>query len=162
MKKVIIRNHIMQITTLCMSCSIRKVSCTVFLISVTPEAAVHRCSSKCGFLKVSQYLQENTCVGVFFNNVVDLKTCNFINRWIQHKCFPVNIAKFLRTRFLQNTSRGLLLKTFLGDAQPIIWRLMITLKTDVNLFSPLFSLSREQDVDVQNVLFREVLFHWIC
>ena len=29
--------------------------------------------------------------------------------YVWHRCFPVNFAKFLRTRFLQNTSRGLLL-----------------------------------------------------
>ena len=30
------------------------------------EAAVHRCSSKLVFLKISQYSQENTCVGTAF------------------------------------------------------------------------------------------------
>ena len=38
-------------------------------------------------LKISQYSQENTCVGVF------------IKKRLQHRCFPVNIAKFLRTPF---------------------------------------------------------------
>ena len=28
---------------------------------------------------------------------------------LQHRCFPVNFAKFFRARFLQNTSRRLLL-----------------------------------------------------
>ena len=40
-------------------------------------AAVRMCFFKIGFLGVSQYSQENTCVGVFFNKVVDLKGCNF-------------------------------------------------------------------------------------
>ena len=31
-----------------------------------PEAAVRRCSSKWMFLKISQYSQKNTCVGVLF------------------------------------------------------------------------------------------------
>ena len=31
---------------------------------------------------------------------------NFVKRRLQHRCFPVNIAKFLRTAFLQNTSGG--------------------------------------------------------
>ena len=30
--------------------------------------------------------------------------CNFIKKRLQHRCFPVNIAKFLRTFILQNTS----------------------------------------------------------
>ena len=39
---------------------------------------------------MSQYSQENTCV----NNA---KACNFIKKILQHRCFPVNIAEFLRT-----------------------------------------------------------------
>ena len=35
-----------------------------------------------------------------------LKACNFINKKLEHRCFPVNIAKFLRTLFSQNTSGG--------------------------------------------------------
>ena len=37
-----------------------------------------------------------------------------------HRCFPVNFAKFLRTHFLQNTSRRLLLCYYnkLVDARP--------------------------------------------
>ena len=33
------------------------------------EAAVHRCSSKYVFFKISQISQENTCVGVSLNQV---------------------------------------------------------------------------------------------
>ena len=29
----------------------------------------------------------------------DLKACNFIEKRLQHRCFPVNTAKFLRTAF---------------------------------------------------------------
>ena len=35
----------------------------------------------------------NTCAGV-------VKACNFIKKRLQHKCFPVNITKILRTAFL--------------------------------------------------------------
>ena len=35
----------------------------------------------------------------FFNNVSGPQVCNFINKKLQHRCFPVNIAKFLRTTF---------------------------------------------------------------
>ena len=48
---------------------------------------VRRCFSKWVFLKLSQYSQENTCVGVFLN----------IKKTFQHRCFPANIVKFLRT-----------------------------------------------------------------
>ena len=36
--------------------------------------------------------------------VASLQAYNFIKKRLQHRCFPVNIAKFLRTAFLWNTS----------------------------------------------------------
>ena len=39
----------------------------------------------------------------FFNNVVGLKICNFIRKRLHHRCFlVVNIAKFLRTAFIEH------------------------------------------------------------
>ena len=58
------------------------------------------------FLNVSQISQENTYVGVSFNKVADLKAWNFIEKRLQHRCFPVKFAKFSRTHFLQNNSGG--------------------------------------------------------
>ena len=34
------------------------------------------------------------------------EVCNFIKKILQRSCFPVNIGKFTRTAFLQNTSGG--------------------------------------------------------
>ena len=59
------------------------------------------CSIKKLFLKILQYLQENICAGVLtFKKVIEKQ---------QHRCFHVNIAKFLRS-FLHNTSGQLLLE----------------------------------------------------
>ena len=52
-----------------------------------------RCSSKYVFLKISQYSQENTCVGV---SLFRHKACIFIKKRLQHRCFCINFAKFLR------------------------------------------------------------------
>ena len=52
------------------------------------------------FLKNSQILVENTCVG-------GPHACNFIKKRLQHKCFPV---KFLRTLFSLEQLRWLLFK----------------------------------------------------
>ena len=41
-----------------------------------------------------------------FNKTADLKACNLIRKRILHRCFLVNIAKFLRTAFLPNMSGG--------------------------------------------------------
>ena len=48
-----------------------------------------------------QSSQENTCTGVPGISY---------QKEIQRRCFPVNIVKFFRIAFLQNTSRWLLLK----------------------------------------------------
>ena len=44
-------------------------------------------------LKILQYSQKNTCVLEFLFNKLYLK------KMLQHKCFPVNIAKCLSTAF---------------------------------------------------------------
>ena len=42
--------------------------------------------------------RETTVLESLFNKVADL-AYNFIKRRLQHSCFPVNIAKFLRALF---------------------------------------------------------------
>ena len=42
-----------------------------------------------------------------------LKACSFISKRAQHKCFPVNIAKFLRPPIFKNICEWLLLHLFL-------------------------------------------------
>ena len=47
------------------------------------------------FLKSSPYPQETLVLESLFKNVAGLKTCNFIKKRPQNRCFSVNIAKFL-------------------------------------------------------------------
>ena len=65
---------------------------------VINRSSHRRCSVKKTFLKISQYSQENICVG-----------CKFIEKRLQHRRFPVNIVKFLRTPILENICEWLLL-----------------------------------------------------
>ena len=58
------------------------------------------CFSKQVFLKISQYSQENTFVGVSLNKAANYQGCNFIKTRLQHWCFPVNIAKTFQNSFL--------------------------------------------------------------
>ena len=58
-------------------------------------------------LKIFESSQESTCAICFF---IKVKACKFIKKRLQHKCFPVNFVRFLRTPFLQNTSGRLLLQ----------------------------------------------------
>ena len=44
------------------------------------------------------------------NKVAGLKTWNFTKKRLQHRCFPVKFAKFLRTTFFTEHLRWLLLE----------------------------------------------------
>ena len=44
-----------------------------------------------------------------FDKVAALHACNFIKKRLQHRCFAVNIAKFLRTLILKKICERLLL-----------------------------------------------------
>ena len=43
-----------------------------------------------------------------FKKAAGLKACNFIEKRLQHKCFPVKFAKFLKTTILKNICERLL------------------------------------------------------
>ena len=62
-----------------------------------------RCSSKfCNIHRKTPVLES------LFNKV-EGQACNFIEKRLQHRCFPVNIAKFLKTPILKNICERLLL-----------------------------------------------------
>ena len=46
---------------------------------------------------------KTTVLDFLFNKVAVLKAYNFIKKRLQHRCFPVNIAKILRTAFFKRT-----------------------------------------------------------
>ena len=73
------------------------------------------------FLKISQY-------------TVKFQLCNVIKKRIQHRCFPVNIAKFLRTPIFKNICKTLLLSVSIGLQKPphlcqLLWTDLCLLKT---------------------------------
>ena len=47
-----------------------------------------------------------------FNKVACLKACNFTKKRLQHRCFPMNIANFLRSHSLKNSCERLLLNHY--------------------------------------------------
>ena len=59
------------------------------------------------FLKISSYLQETPVLELPFNIVPRLEVYNCIKKRLQHRCFLVNIAKFLRTPILKNLGERL-------------------------------------------------------
>ena len=65
--------------------------------------------------QILQYLQESTCVTVSYQAAILFK------KRLWHRGFLVNIARFLRTPFLRNTSRWLLL--FDASCWLYVWQL---------------------------------------
>ena len=47
--------------------------------------------------------------------VTGLRASTLLKKKLRHRCFPVNLAKFLRTPYLQNTSARLLLILFVAS-----------------------------------------------
>ena len=64
-----------------------------------------KCSIIKMFLKYSQYSQENTCVGVFFNKVAGLRLANVLKKRLQHRCFPVNVAELFKNTYFEEHLR---------------------------------------------------------
>ena len=71
------------------------------------RSIMNRCSIKKLFLKILQYSKSCKILQIFFNENVGLQSCNFFKKRLQHRCFPVNIAKFLRTPVLKNICQRL-------------------------------------------------------
>ena len=55
------------------------------------------------------------------------EACNFIEKGLWHRCFPVNFAKFLGILFLQNTSGRLLSVTFFDTGLFVSFRYLKTM-----------------------------------
>ena len=70
-----------------------------FIDPVHKQVNVEECSVKKGFLK---FTGKHKCQSLFFNRVAD------------HRCFPANFAKFLRTRFITEHVRKTLSNIYDG------------------------------------------------
>ena len=78
-----------------------------FLYKLKTSADVYRCSSKLVTFRNNH--RKTPVLESLFNKVAHLKACSFIKKRLQHRCFHVNIAKFLRTAFFIKHLRWLLL-----------------------------------------------------
>ena len=61
------------------------------------------------FKNITIFTGKRLCWSLFFNNVTCLQACNFIKKRSRHRCFPVNVGKFLRTASFTEHLRWLLL-----------------------------------------------------
>ena len=87
-------------------------SCQLYIIAkykasncCKKEAVIQRCSVKEVFLKILENSQEKLCTRVSFSIKWQLK------KRLWHRCFPMNIAKFLRTHFFIEHVRWLPIRT---------------------------------------------------
>ena len=58
---------------------------------------------------MSRYTQYAPVLESLFDKVAGLQTCNVIKKRLQHMCFPVNIAKLLKTAISMKTCEWLFL-----------------------------------------------------
>ena len=69
-----------------------------------------RFSVKKGVLKnFAKFTGKHLCQSLFFNKVAGVRPATLLKKRLRHRGFSVNFANFLRTPFLLNTSRQLLL-----------------------------------------------------
>ena len=85
------------------------------VLSRTVRSSHRRCSIKKLFLKILQNPQKTHVLESLFKRVAALKACNFIKTRLLHRCFPMNIAKFLRLPILKNFCERLLFDCFNGS-----------------------------------------------
>ena len=82
-----------------------------------------------------------------FKKVAGLKTCNFIKKKLQHRCFLMKFSKFLEHLFLRNTSVGCFCR----------WEVVVFEKL-AGILEQLWWSRREGNSRVLITLFRNTIF----
>ena len=57
----------------------------------------------------AKFTRKRLCQSHVFNKVTGLRPATLLKKWLWHRCFPVKFAKFLRTPFIIEHLRWLLL-----------------------------------------------------
>ena len=74
------------------------------------KSSYQRCSIRKAVLKkLAILIGKHLCWGLFFNKSAGLQAGKFIIKRLQHRYFPVNTTKFVKTYFLKDISERLLL-----------------------------------------------------
>ena len=72
------------------------------------------------FWKFLNIYRKTRVLELLYNKFAVLQVCKFIKKRLQHRCFPLNIAKFLRTTLL--IEQQIFLKLCLKPARTSPWR----------------------------------------
>ena len=78
------------------------------------------------------FIQKQSFV-LFFNGFYMKQTCNFIKKRLQHKCVPMNIAKFLKTPFFKEHRKCLILFSF-SSLQKTVYLSFLTCFVSINIW----------------------------
>ena len=82
--------------------------CSMYSLFKWTEAVAQRCSVKKMLVETSKNSQKSTCARVSFL-IICLRPVTLLKYRLCERCFPVNFAKFLKTPFLTEHLRWLLL-----------------------------------------------------
>ena len=75
------------------------------------EVVARRCSVKKGVLRnFAKFTGKHLCQSLYFNKVAGLRPATLLKQRLWHRCFLVNIAKFLGTPFFTEHFWWLLLE----------------------------------------------------
>ena len=80
----------------------------IYMISIQKQPLEVFCK-KALLRNSTKFTGKHVWQSLFFNKVAGLRPATLLKKRLWHRCFPVNFVKFLRTPFLRNTSRLLLL-----------------------------------------------------
>ena len=73
------------------------------------------CSMRKGVLRnFTKFTGKHLRQSLFFNKTTGVRSATLLKKRLWHRCFLVNLTKFFRTSFLQNTFGRLLLHFFKG------------------------------------------------
>ena len=100
------------------------------------KAVAQRCSVRKGVLRnFAKFTGKRLCQSFFFNKVSGLRPATSLKKRLWYRCFPVNYAKFLRTPFLTEHLRWLLLELLLPEISMFILQIqkIILVKETENL-----------------------------
>ena len=119
------------------------------------------CKRKCS-QKLHQFHRKTSVLESLFNKAADLQVYNFIEKRLQHKCFPVKLAKFLGKSILKNICERLLLKTSTLQQKLFIF-FFFKIRIIIIIFDTLkFLLSFCAVMAFVNLLYKSILSSLLC
>ena len=113
----------------------------VLFFNISIYESSHRCSVTKSVLKnFANFPKKHLFLSLFLVKL-QAEACNFIKKKLQHSCFPVKFAKFLKTPILKNICERLLLNLSRCYASP--WNdFKETYKTEKRIFKMAKSTTR--------------------